>query len=62
MLDYVKEFTAIKIEGASDDIEITLDSGKIYAQAKSATQIGDRRNASKNLNSALRVLSQDVKN
>ncbi len=62
MLDNVKDFTAIKMEGASDDIEITLNSGKIYAQAKSVTQIGDKRSASTNLNNALRLLSQDAKN
>jgi hypothetical protein len=62
MLDNVKEFTSLKIEGASDDIEITLDSGKIYAQAKSVTQMGDQRSASTNLNNALRLLSQDANN
>lgn len=62
MLDYVKEFTSLKIEGASDDIELTLDSGKVYAQAKSVTQIGDQRSASTNLNNALRLLSHDANN
>ena len=62
MLDNVKEFTSLKMEGASDDIELTLDSGKIYAQAKSVTQMGDQRSASKNLNDALRLLSQDANN
>ena len=62
MLDNVKKFTSLKMEGASDDIELTLDSGKIYAQAKSVIQIGDKRSASTNLNNALRLLSQDSKN
>jgi len=62
MLDNVKEFTSLKMEGASDDIELTLDSGKIYAQAKSVIQIGDQRSASTNLNDALRLLSQDANN
>lgn len=62
MLDNVKEFISLKMEGASDDIEITLDKGKIYAQAKSVTQIGDQRSASNNLNNALRLLSQDAEN
>jgi hypothetical protein len=62
MLDNLKEFTSIKIEGASDDIELTLDSGKIYAQAKSVTKIGDQSSASTNLTNALRLLSQDVSN
>lgn len=62
MLDNIKEFKTLKMEGASDDIEITLESGKIYAQAKSVTKIGDQRNAAKNLTDALRLLSQDAKN
>jgi hypothetical protein len=62
MLDNVKEFTSLKMEGASDDIELVLDSGKVYAQAKSVTQIGDQRSASTNLTNALRLLSQDVEN
>lgn len=62
MLDNVKEFTSLKMEGASDDIEISLDSGKIYAQAKSVTKIGDQSSASTNLKNALRILSQDSKN
>lgn len=62
MLDNVKELTSLKMEGASDDIEITLNSGKIYAQAKSVTKIGDQRNASTNLNDALRLLSKDANN
>jgi len=62
MLDNVKDFSSLKIEGATDDIEITLDEGKIYAQAKSVVQMGDRRNASKNLNEALRVLSTGANN
>ena len=62
MLDNVKELTSLKMEGASDDIELTLKSGKIYAQAKSVIQIGDQRSASTKLNDALRLLSQDEKN
>ena len=62
MLDNVKEFTCLKIEGASDERELTLDSGKVYAQAKSVTKIGDQSNASMNLTNALRLLSQDAKN
>jgi len=60
MLDNVKEFTSMKMEGASDDIELTLKSGKIYAQAKSITRMGDQRSASTNLSDALRVLSTDA--
>ena len=60
MLDYVRDFTRLKMEGISDDIELTFDDGKkLYAQAKSVTQIGDQRSASKDLTDALKVLSED---
>ena len=60
MLDYVKDFTNLKMEGRSDDIEITLNNKqKVYAQAKSVMQIGDQRSASTNLTDALKVLSED---
>lgn len=62
MLDKIKELTAIKMEGISDDIELTLKDGKIYAQAKSVTRIGDQRNASKNLKNSLKLLESDGKN
>jgi hypothetical protein len=62
MLDNLRDFTSLKMEGASDDIELTLKNGKIYAQAKSVTQIGDQRSASTNLKSALKLLSSDNKN
>jgi len=62
MLDNVKSFNSLKIEGASDDIEITTETGKIYAQAKSVTQIGNRRNASRSFNDAMRLLKNDSKN
>jgi hypothetical protein len=60
---HIKNFSKIKMEGKSDDIEITLNDGqKIYAQAKSVTQMGDQRNASSNLKNALAVLSGDEQN
>ena len=62
MLDNVKEFTSLKMEGASDDIEITVEKGKIYAQAKSVIQMGDQRSASKNLKESLKLLESDNKN
>lgn len=62
MLDNVKEFISLKMEGKSDDIELDLNTGKIYAQAKSVTQIGDQRSASTNLNNALKLLASDNKN
>ena len=62
MLDNIKDLTALKMEGASDDIEICLKSGKLYAQAKSVTQMGDQRSASTNLKDALKLLASDNKN
>lgn len=62
MLDHVKSFKSLKMEGKSDDIEISFDTGKIYAQAKSVTQIGNQKNATRDLNDALKVLSDDCKN
>ncbi|MBP3699562.1 MAG: hypothetical protein J6J01_08825 [Oscillospiraceae bacterium] len=62
MLDNVTEFTSMKMEGKSDDIEFTLPTGKIYAQAKSVTQMGNQSTASTNLNDALRLLDSDNKN
>ncbi|MCH5250389.1 MAG: hypothetical protein J1E98_10665 [Lachnospiraceae bacterium] len=62
MLDNIKEFTSLKMEGASDDIEITVNNGKIYAQAKSVTQMGDQRSASHNLSASLKLLESDSKN
>ena len=49
MLDHIKEARALKMEGALDDIEILLDKGKLYAQAKSVTQIGNQKTAASNL-------------
>ena len=63
VLDYVRDFTHLKMEGKSDDIELSFGEGKkLYAQAKSVIQIGDQRNAGKNLSNALNVLSEDVNN
>lgn len=62
LLDNVKEFSSMKMEGKSDDIELTLQNGKLYAQAKSVTQIGNQSSASANLNDALKLLESDSKN
>lgn len=60
-LDNIKEVTAIKMEGKKDDIELTLQKGKIYAQAKSVTQIGNQKSASTDLKKALKLLESDSK-
>ena len=60
MLDNLKDFSSLKMEGSSDDIEITINNGKkLYAQAKSVTQIGEQRNAKSVLKKALEVLKED---
>ena len=61
MLKNVKEFNSIRLEGRNEDIEISFDDGKVFAQAKSVTRIGDNTNASSNLKKALESL-QDVVN
>lgn len=61
-LDNIKDVTAMKMEGKYDDIELFLDAGKIYAQAKSVTQIGNQQSASSNLKDALKLLESDSKN
>ena len=62
MLDNIKKFISIKMEGKLDDIEIELPNGKIYAQAKSVIQIDSKNNISKKLNDALNILNNDNKN
>ncbi len=62
MLDNVKKFSSMKMEGKSDDIELTLENGKLYAQAKSVTRMGNQSTASTNLNAALELLESDNKN
>lgn len=62
MLENIKDFSSLKMEGKNDDIEITLPDGKLFAQAKSVTQIGDSRSSSTNLNGALDVFKDDLKN
>jgi hypothetical protein len=57
MLDYVKVFTHFKLEGMTEDIEITVgESKKIYAQAKSVCIMNDNRNTAKDRKKALATL------
>ena len=60
MLENITEFTALKMEGKNDDIELSLPSGKIYAQAKSVTVMGDQSSATEKLKKALETLSDDA--
>ena len=62
MLDNIKNISSMKMEGKDDDIELSLDSGKIYAQAKSVTQIGNQNTASTNLKKSLELLKRDSTN
>ena len=61
MLDHIKEAKSLKMEGALDDVEILLDKGKLYAQAKSVTQIGNQKTATTNLKKSLKILENDSK-
>lgn len=61
MLENIKELSKLKIEGKNDDIELTLSNGKVLAQAKSVMQIGDQRNAKRNLNGAFSTFKDDIK-
>ena len=61
MLENIKELSKLKIEGKNDDIELTLSNAKIFAQAKSVMQIGDQRNAKRNLNGAFSTFKDDIK-
>ena len=61
MLENIKDFTSLKMEGKDDDIELSFNEGKLFAQAKSVTQIGDQRSASSNLKGALDVFKDDYK-
>lgn len=59
MIDHIKEAKSLKMEGALDDVEILLDKGKLYAQAKSVTQIGNQKTAASNLKKSLELLERD---
>ena len=59
MLQNIERANAVRIEGPSEDIEITLEnSKKIYAQAKSVTRIDDYSNVIANLRKALGTLDK----
>lgn len=56
MLSNIKEFDEIRIEGLDEDIEITVGSQKIYAQAKSTSKMGTPNDALSILKKALESL------
>lgn len=63
MLENIKEAKKVRVEGAIEDIEITLnDKNKIYAQAKAVIKPDDYSNVDNKLNKALESLSSAAKN
>jgi hypothetical protein len=62
MIKNIKEASKIRVEGAKQDIEITLNNGnKIYSQVKSVNDIEDYSNVLTKLKEALKTLN-DVSN
>lgn len=63
MIENIKEMKTLRLEGNYEDIDIELDNGKhILAQAKSVVKSSsDFKNVRKNLNNALRTLSEASK-
>lgn len=58
MLDYIVDADSVRIEGATEDIEVNLSNGtRIYAQAKSVNKAEDYNNVLRNLTEALRTLA-----
>lgn len=59
MLDNIKEVEAVRMEGASEDIELTMNNGKrIMAQAKGIVKgSSDFSNVRRNLKKAIGTLS-----
>lgn len=63
MLENIKEVKQVRVEGATEDIELILDSGeKIYSQAKSVVNASnDFTNVRQKLNDALESLADSYK-
>lgn len=63
MLDYIRDLKNIKIEGQTEDIEITLNNGdKIYGQAKCFQYPDQTKTAITKLKDALKTLNEAAKN
>ena len=59
MLENIKDAKRVRVEGADEDIEITLQNqSKIYAQAKSVIKPDDYSNVTDKLTKALETLSE----
>lgn len=62
LLENIEEANHIRVEGADEDIEITLnDKSKIYAQAKAVAKPDDTSNVIKKLKDAIETLNEDAK-
>lgn len=63
MLENITEVNKVRVEGATEDIELTLDNGKkIYSQAKSVVKASnDFANVKQKLNDALESLADAYK-
>jgi len=58
-LSFVEDVLTIKIEGAEEDIELTLNNNHlIYSQAKCVSDIEDHSNVKSNFEKAIRTLSK----
>lgn len=63
MLENIKEAKRVRVEGADEDIEITLqDQSKIYAQAKAVVKPDDYTHVIDKLTDALETLNLAAKN
>lgn len=63
MLENIKEAKCVRVEGADEDIEITLrNQTKVYAQAKAVVKPDDTTNANAKLTQAIETLNDDAKN
>lgn len=62
MLENIREAVSVKVEGATDDIEITLENGNmIYSQAKSVFDPNDYSHVKAKMQEGLRTLNEDAK-
>jgi len=63
MLENIKDADKVRVEGADEDIEITLsDSTKIYSQVKSVNRLDDYANVNTKLEEALETLNDACSN
>ncbi|MDP8202664.1 MAG: hypothetical protein P9M11_11070 [Candidatus Tenebribacter burtonii] len=63
MLDNIQEVQKVRVEGKTEDIELTLiNENMIYSQAKSVVKIDDYRNVLSNFKKALKTLGNAAEN